>query len=524
MAEPRDSARPSVAGSSRAGLAMPNLGLLVYGLVWLLPALLLAWRTVGGTLAGDLFEHAAAVRELATNSLHPANPILNVDLPHTLFSPYSLVAAAIVRLTGLDPFNLLSVAGFINVVILAAGFRAFVRIFSKSNVALVLAALFAFFLWGSAPLHLGVDPLIWSGFLNLNSLSYGLPYPSALAMGLAFFALAILARYLQRGGRALLVAVLLIQSLVTIIHPYTALFVAIGLAALVIAYGSGEAARRCLAAAAALALGTLLALAWPYFSIVELLTGQVGAFDPEQRDMYSAVLLRVLPALVGLAALGLRFRHGRRDPLVWLFSLSAGVYALGYLAGRFTLGRELPYVIVCIDVALAIGVAEFLANSTGRDPHRGRLARLPARAVVAICLVPVILLGAAAVGEVLTTGDQHADVEGLAKLTGQYEVVLADQESYPAVPPWGGKLVSWNGALAFIPDIEERRSDAAAFFGAAETPAARLAVLRQYGVRWVIYDRDGPTFNAAFEASVPQWGSPFATSPDGIFVLVAVGP
>ncbi len=520
-----------------AELALPGLGRIVYGLVWLLPALMLAWRIVGGTLAGDLFEHAAAVRELATHPFGPLNPIVALDVPHTLLSPYSLLAAAIVRLSGFDPFNVLALAGFVNVVVLALGFRAFMRIFSPSNLALVLAAVFAFFLWGSAPLHLGVDPLIWSGFLNLQSLSYGLPYPSALAMGLAFFGLALTAGYLQRGGRLRLVAVIVIQAVVVILHPYTAFFILVGLGALIIAHGSRAEIRRSIAATLAIAAGSLIALFWPYFSVVQLLTGQVGAFDPEQREMYSAVLLRTWPALAGIPFLVLRLRSNRRDPLTWLIGGLAAAYVLGFLTARFTLGRELPYVVLGLDIALAIGVARILTRpNEAAPPERapaeraaaeratGWRARVTARTVVTICLLAVLLLGSASVFEVLTTGDSHADVEGLAMMTGQYDVVLADQPSYPAVPTWGGKVVAWNGALAFIPDIVQRRADAAAFFGSDETLAERQAILRKYAVQWVLYDRSGPAFTPAFEASIKGWGSPYATSPDGTYVLVAVTP
>jgi hypothetical protein len=505
-------------------LITPAVGLVVYAMVWLIPALTLAWRIAGGTLGWDLFEHAAAVRELATHPFQPGNPILLVDLPHTLFSPYSLLAAAIVRLSGADPFDVLSIAGFVNAVILAAGFRAFVRIFTKSDLALILSAAFALFLWGSAPLHLGVDPWVWSGFLNLDSLSYGLPYPSAVAMGLAFFALSLLATFLQRGGRLRLAAAVVIQALVVVLHPYSALFIVIGLAALIVAYGSRLEVRRSVAAVAAIATGTVVCFAWPYFSIVQLLTGQVGAFDWEQRAMYSAVVLRIFPALVGLPFLALRFRADRRDPLAWLFGGLSAVYVVGVLTAHYTLGRELPYVMICLDIALAIGFAGILSRAPDPEPRQGRLASLPVRGIVAACLLPVVLLGSAAVVEVLTTGETHADVEGLARLTSQYDVVLADHASYPAVPTWGGKLVAWYGALGFIPDIVERRSQAAAFFDPSETLDERLALLRQYGVRWVLYGRNGPTFSAAFEASIPQWGKPYATSPDGAFVLVSVGP
>jgi len=125
---------------------------------------------------------------------------------------------------------------------------------------------------------------------------------------------------------------------------------------------------------------------------------------------------------------------------------------------------------------------------------------------------------------VLNLGLNDQSVEGLAKQTGQYDVVLADQASYPAVPTWGGKLVAWNGALAFVPDIAQRRSQAAAFFDSAESLTERIALLHEYSVRWVIYDRQAATPSADFVASIAGWGTPFASSPDGTYVLVSVNP
>jgi len=66
-------------------------------------------------------------------------------------------------------------------------------------------------------------------------------------------------------------------------------------------------------------------------------------------------------------------------------------------------------------------------------------------------------------------------------------------------------------------------SEAAAFFDPSETLAQRLALLRRYSVRWVLYDRGGAPSTVAFDASISQWGTPYATSPDGAFVLIKVG-
>ena len=42
---------------------------------------------------GDYWEHLAVVKELISNSTSPQNPILNTNIPHAFFSPYSLLVA-----------------------------------------------------------------------------------------------------------------------------------------------------------------------------------------------------------------------------------------------------------------------------------------------------------------------------------------------------------------------------------------------------------------------------------------------
>jgi len=496
--------------------------LIAYALVWLLPAIGLALRILYGTLQGDLFEHAAAVRALAADPFQPGNPILSVDAPHTLYSPYSLFLALVVRVTALDPFVVLSFAGFVNVVVLAVGFRAVVRLFTRSESALVLAAVFAILLWGSQSLPFGHDPWIWSGFLNLTSLSYGLPYPSSFAVGLAFIALAIAARALERPGVRDLVVLAVIQASVVIMHPYTAVFLAIAVVALVIARAERSIVRRAFAILAALAIGTGASLAWPYYPVAQLVTGQAAAFDWEQQEMYAFVVRRIYPVLVGLAFIVHRATRNRRDPLVLLFLGLAIVYGFGYASGRFTLGRELPFLVLTLDIALAAGLTELWRQRGRWQAPLGRVGPLAGYASAVVVAAIVIGVSALGIRTDLATGTGHAAVQEMAQRTGRTDVVLADPSSSFEVPAWGGKVVGWNGAVGFIPDIAQRRSDVAAFFDPATSEADRQAILGRYHVQWILFDRGSRGMTADLEVAIDRLGSAAGVSSDGSVILIRV--
>ena len=63
---------------------------------------------------GDFWEHAAAVRELASNPIFPHHPMLLADKPHAFYSPYTLYVALFSRISKLGPITSLAIAGIIN--------------------------------------------------------------------------------------------------------------------------------------------------------------------------------------------------------------------------------------------------------------------------------------------------------------------------------------------------------------------------------------------------------------------------
>src|SRR5262245_6476506 len=163
------------------------LALAVYGLIWVLVVVLYANRALHHAFTDDFWEHVANIRRLAADPLGGVHPLLAVNAPSPLESPYAWVLGMIARVTGVPSATVFVLAGFGVAAALAVSLLAFVRALGGSRwVALSLPAL-ALVFWGPTPGQ-------WSGFLNLTSISLVLAYPSTIALAVALGALALALR------------------------------------------------------------------------------------------------------------------------------------------------------------------------------------------------------------------------------------------------------------------------------------------------------------------------------------------
>lgn len=152
------------------------------GFLFFLVMTLAFWRV---PLCCDAGQHAAVVERLKAGLLHPRHPM--ADLPGAgspYYSPYAVAQGVFARLTGLGGWEVLRLAGPLNLLVLLTGLGRFVRVLTPRPWAPVLALTAMVLLWG-------VERAWWSGYLNLMSMTGTLPYPSAFAIGLAFWAWAL---------------------------------------------------------------------------------------------------------------------------------------------------------------------------------------------------------------------------------------------------------------------------------------------------------------------------------------------
>ena len=226
---------------------------------------------------------------------------------------------------------------------------------------------------------MGFSPYRYSGFFGLNSIGFVAPFPSTFATAVAFGTLVAALRYARTSAddaaprrspsapRS--------WSSCTRCRPRGC-----SLALLAVAVSRLRDLRSwawALGAAVGLAVG--LCLLWPYYSVVDLVRDS-STLEALNESMYTDVLLRIFPALLGLVVIVRRSRADHRD-LLGLF-LAGSVAICGRSAPSPTTrasDARWPFVVVVLDVALADGVARIEASTRWRDARRRRCGSAPAR-------------------------------------------------------------------------------------------------------------------------------------------------
>ncbi|MFD9907459.1 hypothetical protein [Streptomyces sp. NPDC059063] len=431
----------------------------------------LPWR-------GDLGIHAATVERLRHDLVHPGDPLVREDTPSPYYSPWTVLLGALAKVTGAGTFGVLRLAAVVGLAVLVTGVWRFVRALTDRRAAPPLALLCLVLLWGPSLFE-------WSGFLGLGSLALTVAYPSTFALGLAFHLWAWLRRSLRDGaGWGRFAGLGLLWATVLLTHQFSGVVASLGALALVL---SARPSRPVLARlGAGLALGLLLLALWPYYSFFGLF-GAGGGLEEIHRSLYRDVAGRFGLVLVGVAALALRFRRDRRDPLVLFFALGAVVFAAGGLTGHYAWGRVLPAALIPAQLAAAVEAAAAV--------------RAPARRALAAALALALAVGAwtqsGTLGYVLPRGALPSAVAAkcrepwpgyrwLTPWVRYGDVVMA--KTFPArqIPAYGPYTVAPGYPDFFLPDEGARQEAVRRYFADGTSRAERLAVLRRYGVRWVV--------------------------------------
>ena len=479
---------------------------------------LMVFQAINGQWGGDFWEHAAVVRELATHPLSPKHPLLLLDAPHSFYSPYSLGIALISRTTGLDSVMTLSLVGIVNLCFFLFGLRLLISLlFTKNRDATSFyALLFIVCLWGMSQYSA-------SGFFNLLSLSYTLPYPSTFALSMVFIALAMWIWLVRDGHFRWMIPVAGVSGLVLLTHPLTYIFLAVGLVAIIVA----EQTRFRLAFGLMMlvfAASLLAAAVWPYYPFFRM-----ALFDPAYHGelntcsacFFQAVPWRVMPALIGVPVIILRMRANWRDPLGLMFIMLVAIYTLAAMFQQWTYGRVISYIVLTLQIAIAAAVAQIESKlnyvSLSPSVQRGVYCLI----IVLFCLAssawyfPHILQRSASGSPSVRVGFAF-----LSKLIPQYDVVISDFATQLIIPTFGGKLVASDRPLAFVPDHDQRRKDVNDFFSPTSDYNRRFAILQKYGCRHILISKENPASQEIVRSFLPNGSIAYE---DNQFVLIILG-
>jgi hypothetical protein len=462
----------------------------------LLSAVVLAWAVgvvVQHTWTTDFLLHVATVRAMARDLTHPPDPMVGTGFGSPYYSPYIVLASAIVRWFGLSPAAVFGGLALVNTVLLLWAFRRFCGWFTSSAGAAV-ALLATLFLWG-------IRPPVWSGFLSMRSLAEVLPYPSTFAFALMLLAWHHLLRYRRSRQYPDLVALGMLASVITLTHSFTAANTAIGAVAVLIAHRSGWS-RRDLVAIGLTGVSTLVVVAaWPYSSLLSLFA-DAPEFADIHRQLLDAMLdprqLSCAYVVLGVAALLLRPRRDRFDVLVLAFAITAAVVVFGIATGQYQFLRTVPVAMLTAHVALG-------AFITGPDCARIVWRRVAAFAAIGVLVAGLIVdvtplngfLGAVPRAWLPDSADRMTQTSSLSGPSQQFNflrsyvpeglTILTDSR-------WSDRHLNWLGYYTVNPgwpdpwlaDAEQRARDRTIFLDAGTSPAARAQLADNYEARCVL--------------------------------------
>ncbi|MFF5535623.1 hypothetical protein ACFY71_24605 [Streptomyces cinerochromogenes] len=430
--------------------------------------------------AGDLGMHAATVQRLRHNLLHPGNPLVDADTPSPYYSPWMVLLGTVAKVTGLSVFVVLRLAALTGLGLLMTGVRRYVRTLSDHRSAPALAFLALLLLWGPVLFN-------WSGFLGLNSLALTVSYPSVFALGLAFHFWSWLTRTVrgEGGAWAAYPGLGVLWALILLCHQFTGVVASLGGLAMVLAARPARAVLLRLGAGLLLGLGVLWL--WPYYDFFALFSAGAD-LEAIHRPLYEDLAGRFGLVLLGVVALGFRWRRDHRDPLVLFFLLGALVFAAGGLTGHYSWGRALPAALVPAQLAAAVEVV-----SAGRAALRRGWACVLLAALAVGAWTQAGTLGYVVPREALpgVVAEKYREpwvgYQWTLRAGVRYgDVVMA--RTFPArqIPAYGAYTVAPGYPDVFLPDAGRREAAVERYFSAAAGDAERRGILREYGVKWVV--------------------------------------
>jgi hypothetical protein len=420
--------------------------------------------------AADIWQHLAALNAVIENPRHPNNPFVDTTDPTRLFGPYWVITGTLARLLGGSALQALVAAGIFSVALWLGALFLFGRAWlgsSRGALVLLLAVVLG---WAWPP--------SFTGYHSPLAIVTGAAYPAFLLLGLTLILWTLSIRMLEVGGG--LFTILLLTAFMVATHPFGA---AVGIAGAV-AFGlvAGEVPTLWrMRLLAGIALGALLALFWPYYSVMSVLRSADNPAWTTSANFYSPRWLAqsLVPAIFGLAGL----LNRRSLPLTILLALCTAGFLLG-TTEQFAAGhRLLPY----ITLILQIGLAQLLL--TGWESHRLRLPVLGLAAILALVQLQwTIGIAGAMRSDIRQNGNllsaAKALTRGLPRCTG---IAGFETASFPIVAT-GRRMMSTPFAEPLVADMAKRQADTRALFDPAKPAAVRQALAARRNVHFLVVD------------------------------------
>lgn len=290
----------------------------------------------------DMWQHAAAIRELMTNLTDPSNPFVVSGESSRHFHPLWVLTAIIANQTGTALWDALFYLPYISMALFAGSVFFFARTYFSQPWAPVVLLITFLFGWG---LQLG-----HTGFHNVFTIAYAAAYPATFMISFSLILWALCIRSLS----TLRLSVLLVPlcALMFATHQFGAVIGFIGAGSFVLLWPNVAFRHRAIVATAMLA-GILVSFLWPYHNPLMLVLQRGNSTWEGGPDFYSVgyLLGAFVPQILGLMGLITR----KAWPLAFALLCYVALYSLGKFDFQIAARFLMPAVLI-----LQIGMVAFL--------------------------------------------------------------------------------------------------------------------------------------------------------------------
>ena len=479
---------------------------------WIIGLVLMAYVALctgqrQNNLGADAWEHQRAVLALTRHLWRPGNPTYASDLPSVRYSPYTVLWAVVCRATGITPYTALSVAAVVNTILLVVGVWLLLKSFGEAAAAgAVLLVMVT--LYGGVP--------GWANSYALADLPWHQVNPSAFSFALVLIAWSIFRPDTIGSGSLLLrcAAVVILMAIAMLDHGMTGAFGMMGLFVLAAIESKNSLRLAMLAMAALIALAVAgLCLCWPWYSFRSAVTWNHDSEFWFNRAFLTWELTQwTFPvAVCSLFALPLINRPVIRfGALGGSLMIATGLFA--YFRHSAVLARfPLPGMIYG---HLMVGVFAFESRLLRPRTWPTRLKSLfrpipvSSQAILETTLAIVLIrftvpqaimiatqpwLARPYLVKLLHHGEDRqskvpAQLASLLAPVQEHDVVLSDLQTSWMIPSTNGRIVAAMHYELFVLDQRQRSQDVTDFFTTA-SDARRRQIIQQYGVRWIVLNR-----------------------------------
>ena len=427
----------------------------------------------------DSWHHVAVLRELMAAPFDPSNPHIPTNEPSRYFTPVTIVAALFGKFFGMSPYQLFGCMGAASCLGLVVACWAFARRYYESPWAPLLLLLTLLFAWGAQTGHVGLH--------NYDTLLSGAAYPSIIALVLGLFSWAFVLRILQSGrdGPAALIGLGALTAVILLTHQLSGVIVLVGAASLIL-FHADTGAKSKARLLAAMALGCLSTLAWPYFQVVDIVTSVSDArwrSPSEGINHISTMLMLMAPSLIGI--LGFRRADGG---LRWELLFPAALFGIGYIILTIqgsAIAHRLPPALILFNQLGLVWLILAYAEKTDRAEMKMAISV----AMGVLISISAVTSGVRRLHDLQTRaseGSMLAMTEEMAAHLPQGSIAFATENVVFPLQSTGRRVVSIPRPEPAAPSLGARQRATDRFFDPTTTEAERRRLIARWGATHVV--------------------------------------